>query len=253
MLYRLPQTLAIILTFLLILAPSIFAQGQWNWPEKPQNLQVFPSDWSGQRLSAPMRGFTRALGVRCSYCHVGEEGKPLSTYDFASDENPNKERAREMIRMLGSINDHLKKIEPSAAERVNMWCHTCHRGNAKPMTLDEELSAAFAGGGMETALARYKELRENYYGHGMYNFEDEGPLNSLGYKVLEANNLEGAIKIFTMNTEKFPKSGNVWDSLAEAYMVSGDLAKAEEYYKKSLEIAPWNDNAKKMLEEIEKK
>ena len=33
-----------------------------------------------------MPGFTRALGVRCSYCHVGEEGESLSTYDFASDD-----------------------------------------------------------------------------------------------------------------------------------------------------------------------
>lgn len=53
---------------------------QWSWPEKPENLQVFSKDWPGSRLRAPMRGFTRALGVRCSYCHVGEEGQPLSAY-----------------------------------------------------------------------------------------------------------------------------------------------------------------------------
>ena len=87
---------------------------QWSWPEKPQNLQVLPSDWPGSRLSAPMRGFTRALGVRCSYCHDGEEGQPLSAYDFASDANPNKDRAREMLRMLGSINGHQKKSSRAA-------------------------------------------------------------------------------------------------------------------------------------------
>jgi hypothetical protein len=30
-------------------------------------------------------------------CHEGEEGKPPCTCDFASDENPNKDRAREML------------------------------------------------------------------------------------------------------------------------------------------------------------
>lgn len=40
-----------------------------------------------------MRGFTRALGLRCSHCHVGEEGAPLATYDFAADEKPLKARA----------------------------------------------------------------------------------------------------------------------------------------------------------------
>ncbi len=59
-----------------------------------------------------MKGFTRALGVRCSHCHVG--GNPLSTYDFASDENPNKGRAREMLRMLNSINEHLQKSSRAA-------------------------------------------------------------------------------------------------------------------------------------------
>lgn len=118
------------------------AQDQW-WPEKPKNLQVLNKDWPGSRLSPVMRGFTRALGVRCSYCHTGEEGKSLNTYDFASDENPNKNRAREMLRMLGSVNDHLNKIEPSGDKRVNMWCHTCHRGCPRPMTLEEELGEQY--------------------------------------------------------------------------------------------------------------
>jgi hypothetical protein len=60
------------------------------------------------------------------------------TYDFASDENPNKNRAREMMRMMGDINVHLKKIEPSGDQRVNIGCNTCHRGRPRPMTLEEE-------------------------------------------------------------------------------------------------------------------
>ncbi len=89
-------------------------QDQWSWPEKPKNLRVLNKDWPGSRLRPVMTGFTRALGVRCSYCHKGQEGQTLSTYDFASDENPNKNRAREMMRMMGDINVHLKKIEPSS-------------------------------------------------------------------------------------------------------------------------------------------
>ena len=103
-----------ILSLAVLLAPPARAQDTWTWPEKPKNLQVFPKDWSGTRLRPVMIAFTRALGVRCSYCHKGEESKPLSTYDFASDENPNKNRAREMYRMLGDITDHLKKLSPAA-------------------------------------------------------------------------------------------------------------------------------------------
>src|SRR5215469_15121722 len=133
-------------------APLACGQQSWSWPEKPSNLQVLPKDWAGSRLQPVMIGFTRALGVRCSYCHKGEEGKSLSTYDFASDENPNKDRAREMLRMLGDINDHLKKIQPSGDQRVNMWCHTCHRGRPRPMTLEEELGEQYRKNGIKATL-----------------------------------------------------------------------------------------------------
>jgi len=48
-----------------------------------------------------------------------------------------------MYRMLGDISDHWKKIEPSGDKRVNMWCHTCHHGRPRPMTLDEELGEQY--------------------------------------------------------------------------------------------------------------
>jgi tetratricopeptide (TPR) repeat protein len=237
-----------------IVATAIFfglsaqSQDQWSWPEKPKNLQVLPRDWPGSRLQPVMIGFTRALGVRCSHCHKGEEGKPLSTYDFASDENPNKDRAREMLRMLGDINDHLKKIQPSGDQRVNMWCNTCHRGRPRPMTLEEELGEQYRMKGLQLALDYYADLKKRYYGGGSYDF-GEGSLNLFGYQVLEKDPV-GAIQVFALNAEMFPQSGNVWDSLAEAYMKAGDLNKAKENYEKSLTLDPTNENAKAVLKKI---
>src|ERR1700756_2986065 len=159
-----------ILLLMVLFAPRARAQENWSWPEKPKNLQVLPKDWPGSRLQPVMIGFTRALGVRCSYCHKGDEGKPLSTYDFASDENPNKDRAREMLRMLDDINIHLKKIQPSGDQRVNMWCTTCHRGRPRPMTLEEELAEQYRMKGLQAALDDYVELKKKYYGRGSYDF-----------------------------------------------------------------------------------
>lgn len=228
---------------------SAQAQDDWTWPDKPKNLQVLPKDWPGSRLSAPMRGFTSALGVRCSHCHVGEEGQPLSTYDFASDDNPNKGRAREMLRMLGHINEDLQKIEPSGDKRVNMWCHTCHRGRPRPMTIGEEMGEVYRTKGIDAALAHFTEQKEKFYGRGAYDFGDRA-LNGFGYEVLRNNDTDGAIKVFKMNAEAFPESANVWDSLAEAYMKAGDMMQAKKYYQKSLELDPLNQNAKEMLKKI---
>ena len=233
----------------ILLAFPAHAQDKWSWPEKPKNLQVFPKDWSGTRLRPVMVGFTRALGVRCSYCHKGEEGKPLSTYDFASDENPNKNRAREMYKMLGDITDHLKKIQPSGDKPVNMWCHTCHHGRPRPMTLDEELAEQYRTKGLKAALDDYAELKKKFYGRASYDF-GEGSLNSFGYDLLEKKDTAGAIQVFKLNAETFPDSPNVWDSLAEAYMKSGDAKNAQLNYERALTLDPNNENAKEMLKKL---
>jgi len=225
------------------------ARPRWQWPEKAENLQELPEDFPPERLSAVMRGFTRALGVRCSHCHVGEEGAPLSSYDFPSDDNPNKGRAREMLRMLASINEHLQKIEPSGAERVNMWCHTCHRGRPRPMTLGDAMTEAYKEGGIAAAVQEYRDLRERFADRGAYDF-GENSLNRIGYALLGEGDTEGAISIFRLNLEQFPDSANAHDSLAEGYLKAGRKELAEIFYRKSLELDPDNRNALDKLREM---
>src|SRR5271169_4239565 len=56
-----------------------------------------------------------------------------------------------------------------------------------------------------------------------------------------------AVQVFRLNAAEFPQSGNVWDSLAVAYMKSGNLKQAEEYYQKALAQDATDQNAKDML------
>ena len=244
-----PRKLSGVVAMTVLFAFPSQTQERWAWPEKPANLQVLPKEWNGTRLRPVMIGFTRALGVRCSYCHKGEEGKPLTTFDFASDEKPNKNRAREMLRMLASVNDHLKKIEPSGDKRVNMWCDTCHRGRPRPMTLQEELGEQYRMKGLKVALEHYADLKKQFYGRGVYDFGEQA-LNDFGYEVLAKSDFAGAIQVFQLNAQEFPQSGNVWDSLGEAYMKDGDLKLAEENYQKALALNPKDENAKEMLQKI---
>jgi len=237
----------LVVAFLLLPVSPAVAQ-QWSWPEEPENLQVLEG-FSGRRLRAVMTGFTRALGVRCAYCHVGEDGEPLSTYDFASDEKLTKNTARTMLGLLGDVNARLKTIEPSGDKAVNMWCHTCHRGRPRPMTIEEELGETFRAEGFEAALAQYDDLRENFYGRGAYNFDENG-LNNFGYEVLGTGDVDGAIAVFEKNVEMFPESSNLYDSLGEGYMERGDTELAITNYEKSLELNPQNQNAVTKLEEL---
>jgi hypothetical protein len=101
-----------------------------------KNLKVFPQDITRPQLLSNMRLFSQSLGVRCTFCHVGVEGQPLSTIDFASDAKEKKLRAREMLRMAHRINTE----EFDGEMRVT--CFTCHRGSTKPARLPPAPPAA---------------------------------------------------------------------------------------------------------------
>ncbi|MDQ5928620.1 MAG: hypothetical protein QG594_394, partial [Bacteroidota bacterium] len=80
----------------------------------------------------------------------------------------------------------------------------------------------------------------------------EGDMNRVGYLLLTAGKKKEAIEIFKINVAAYPKSGNAYDSLGEAYLADGDKKLAIENYSKSIELDPTNENGKKILAEISK-
>ncbi len=111
-------------------------------------------------------------------------------------------------------------------------------------SIAEALAKTIKTAGVNAALAQYRALRAAP--KPVYNF-DEDELNALGYQLIRAKNYNSAIRILSLNTEIYPKSGNTWDSLGEAYMDDGDVADAVANYHKSLAINPGNQNAREML------
>lgn len=99
----------------------------------PKNLQVLPRDISGPDLIALMRGYSKALGVECSFCH--ERNAQTGHPDFASDAKPDKTIARTMITMTNEINAKylatVKDPDATPADKT-VTCGTCHRGNTMP-------------------------------------------------------------------------------------------------------------------------
>jgi tetratricopeptide (TPR) repeat protein len=146
-----------------------------------------------------MAGFTRALGVRCTYCHVGQESIPLEQYDFASDEKAAKRKARTMIEMLRSINDvQLAGLAERASPAIQVQCFTCHRGATQPRTLQEVLTHAYQAGGIDSTVAAYDALRRRYYGRAVYDF-GEVALIDVANPIAAAGNLAGAERLLELN------------------------------------------------------
>jgi hypothetical protein len=108
-----------------------------NPPHK--NLKVLPQDIPGPQLLGTMKFFAQSLGVRCVFCHVGTEGQPLSTYDFASDAKKEKQTARKMMAMVERINTQDFGVTDMSKPRVT--CFTCHRGAEHPLKVPPESGA----------------------------------------------------------------------------------------------------------------
>jgi tetratricopeptide (TPR) repeat protein len=105
---------------------------------------------------------------------------------------------------------------------------------------------AMAASGTEAGLNKFAELRSQ---KELYYF-NERQFNLTGYSFLNSGKVDEAIAIFKMNVELFPDSWNVYDSLAEAYVVQGEKERAIQFYEKSLELNPDNQGAKDQLRKL---
>lgn len=100
-------------------------------PDEFFNLKVLPEEIAKRDLVNTMKSFTRALGVRCEFCHVGEGN--LSNFDFPSDKKVRKVKARVMLQMVAAINgDYLPRIKDDEHHMPEVSCITCHRGKQMP-------------------------------------------------------------------------------------------------------------------------
>ncbi len=80
---------------------------------------------------------------------------------------------------------------------------------------------------------------------------DDRFLNFFGYQFLNGNKVDIAISLFKLNVELFPKTVNTYDSLAEAYLKSGDKVNALKYYKMVLQLTPNNEKVKALIATLE--
>jgi len=81
----------------------------------------------------------------------------------------------------------------------------------------------------------------------------ENELNQYGYQLMNNGKIDKAIEILTLNTKRFPKSANCFDSLGEAYVNKGDSKNAIANFKKSLSMNPQPNvkaNSEKFLKQL---
>lgn len=101
-------------------------QGGWK------NLKVLPQDISKDSLFAIMDYYKGSLGVKCGFCHAPDPA--TGKMNFASDEKPEKETTRYMMKMTIDINKNFFNFNNSTMPDTirAVTCYTCHHGEPHP-------------------------------------------------------------------------------------------------------------------------
>lgn len=154
-------------------------------------------------------------------------------------------KGRTVILMTNNQQNNLYAINASIESILD------HKPYVK---IKKSVTGAF-GSQLETmngqqVLAFFEKMKKE---HGEeYSFDAESTLNDIGYMLLRNKKPDDAILVFEYNTKLFPESGNVYDSLGEAYYAQGNKQRALLNYSKSLQLDPANEVAKKIVSELQK-
>jgi len=239
-----------LLAILLSLPAPLAAQTGHYPPDSLINVRVIPRETPVINVIGRMRTIASALGVHCSYCHMGEEGRPLATYDFASDERRTKRAAREMLRMVAAIDSlYLPRI-PDRPEPVRtVTCATCHRGTARPTPLATLMAEIAGAAGADSARRAYHDLRQRYFGRDAYDF-GEPSLSIAAYRLGRQGKFAEAFTLLQLNDSLFPQSSALQVFRGNIELMRGDTAAAAEAFRLAVRRDPDNREAAGRLRDI---
>jgi hypothetical protein len=247
---------ALVVGILVLTSSWAGAQAQGGGAQTPPppppltNLQIIPKDTPRPQVVQTMQAISAALGVQCNYCHV-QEGRG-GRNDMASDEKPAKKAARGMMLLTREVNAKLPDAVGKAQDATTrVGCVTCHRGVPIPRQITDVVTDASASGGAPAGLAKFKELREKFYGGQSYDFSENG-LVTIAQRALAANKPDDALAYLQANLEYHPKSARSHLVMSQAHMAKHDKAAAIKDLEKAIELDPNNAQAKTQLESLRK-
>lgn len=235
---------------LIALSGGLAAQAPGRFPpDSLVNVKVIPKTTPVIEVVGSMRNITIGLGVRCQFCHIGEEGQPLAQFDFASDEKRTKLVAREMMRMVQDLNRRLDSLPGRTGTGLQVACVTCHRGISRPVPLFTVMIDAATAAGADSAVRAYRALRERFYGRDAYDF-GESSLNIAAFRLGREKRFEDAMALLKLNEKLFPSSSGLRVFRGNIYLMRGDTASAAAEFREAMRRDSTNNEARGRLRDI---
>ena len=224
------------------------APGKWP-PDSLVNVSFFAKHTPVTQVWGAMRNISGALGVECTFCHVGQEGAPLQEINFPSDQKRNKLVARQMLRMVQEVNRRIDSIPERPTPPVAVSCATCHRGVSRPVPLFTIITEVATASGADSALRAYRALRQRYYGSDAYDF-GEFSLNAAAFRTARAGKIDDALALLRHNEQLYPNSASLSIFRGNIYLMRADTSAAEAAFREAIRGDPKNDEARGRLRDI---
>jgi glyoxylase-like metal-dependent hydrolase (beta-lactamase superfamily II) len=209
-----------------------------NWGlllQKKEKIKKFlPGHWNGE-LS--VKGFEdRVNYVRALWEGIQKAAREGKTLEAVQTEYALNTRFPELAGSPGFSERN------TYATLMEMWTAATHQESAAARLYTLIDSGAGEDAVREVLAARDARPPKYYY--------LEFQLNAYGYRLLQENKVPQAVRLFKINADLYPDSWNVYDSLGEALLKSGDGSGAERMYAKSVELKPDNQNGINELKKI---
>jgi hypothetical protein len=218
-------------------------------PDSLLNVKVIPRNTPVIQVIGMMRNFAGDLGVRCQFCHLGEEGLPLERFDFAKDEKRTKLVARQMMQLVQEINRRIDTLPGKTAPGLQVTCGTCHRGTSRPVPLFTLLMETAQTAGIDSSIRAYRALRERYYGRDAYDF-GESSLNIAAFRLGRAGRFDDAFALLDLNEQQFPRSSAMYVFRGNIYLMRGDTVSATTAFREAIRRDSTNLEARQRLQAI---
>jgi hypothetical protein len=104
----------------------------------------------------------------------------------------------------------------------------------------------------EKGGAHFEQHYEAVLKDAGFDFEDDMILLGVGELLLEANNVNDAVHLFTVYTKLFPRIVVAWNQLGRAYLQLDQKEKAMACFEQSLRLRPANNPAAELLQSLQK-
>ena len=251
-----PEQMTIPLLFFAQGGPTLEDQERYLASEKNQGPSVLNAWTHGDLVLVRMLGLVHveysSMYQRNEDIWKGFSEQAIADYDRADGITGYAWMARYTVHFLDAYLKHdggaMAWIKKTPAENgaPNHFLSASYRPAKGPPATLECFRIELGRQGFDHAEDIYAAMRKK-----SPTFKpDESAVNAWGFELLTDKHFPEAIDIFKLNAKNYPDSGNVYDSLGEAYVQAGQKQLAIDSYKKSLEKDPSNDNAKQKLKEL---